>query len=97
MALRPCLACRTPTTGTRCPPCQRQYERTRRPDRHVRYPAEYEHNRALLLADSPRCWSCGLSATTADHIVPRSRGGGHDLSNLRPACSSCNSSRGARG
>jgi len=34
-------------------------------------------------------------ANSVDHIVPVVLGGGHSLDNLRPACSSCNSSTGA--
>jgi 5-methylcytosine-specific restriction endonuclease McrA len=41
------------------------------------------------------CWRCGSYANTVDHVVPRVLGGTHELSNLRPACSSCNSSTGA--
>ncbi len=33
---------------------------------------------------------------TVDHVIPRSRGGGDELSNLVLACQSCNSSKGAR-
>lgn len=47
-----------------------------------------------------RCWlqlpGCTGVATTADHVVPQSRGGSHELANLRPACSHCNSARGNR-
>lgn len=36
-------------------------------------------------------------ATTADHLIPRSKGGTDDVeTNLRPAHYSCNSSRGDR-
>lgn len=44
------------------------------------------------------CRLCGLpGADTADHIVPRSKGGAlYDITNGRPAHSSCNSSRGNR-
>lgn len=42
------------------------------------------------------CHLCGCDgADTADHIVPRSRGGTDELANLRPAHRSCNSRRGA--
>jgi 5-methylcytosine-specific restriction endonuclease McrA len=41
------------------------------------------------------CYRCGAYATTVDHAVPVVLGGTHDLSNLRPACSRCNSSTGA--
>lgn len=41
------------------------------------------------------CHLCGArGATTADHVIPRSRGGDDSLDNLRPAHASCNSSRG---
>jgi 5-methylcytosine-specific restriction endonuclease McrA len=42
-----------------------------------------------------RCYRCGAYATTVDHAIPVVLGGTHDLSNLRPACSPCNSSTGA--
>lgn len=53
---------------------------------------------ALVLATyGRRCHLCGrLGATTADHVVPRSKGGSDALVNLRPAHLSCNSSRGNR-
>jgi len=38
-----------------------------------------------------RCWMCGvLDATQDDHVKPISSGGSHCLSNLRPACTTCN-------
>lgn len=41
-----------------------------------------------------RCHLCGRDgATTADHVVPRSLGGTDELTNLRPAHSSCNYKR----
>jgi 5-methylcytosine-specific restriction endonuclease McrA len=49
---------------------------------------------AMVLAVSSTCWICRGTATTADHITPRSLGGDDQLANLRPACRSCNSSRG---
>lgn len=39
---------------------------------------------------------CTRVATTKDHIVPHSLGGEDVLENYRPACRSCNSSRGNR-
>ena len=38
-------------------------------------------------------WYLHRLAATADHIVPVNEGGGHHLSNLRPAHRSCNSKR----
>lgn len=34
--------------------------------------------------------------TDIDHVVPTSKGGKHELSNVVPACKSCNSAKGAR-
>lgn len=31
-----------------------------------------------------------------DHIVPKSRGGGHDRANLRVLCTTCNTKRGVK-
>lgn len=44
------------------------------------------------------CWLCRLpGATTADHVIPRSKGGAvYDLRNLGPAHTHCNESRGNR-
>ena len=59
---------------------------------------QYRINRRLLLADHPNCWLCGgPGADTADHIIPVSKGGTADRSNLRPAHQRCNASRGDRG
>jgi 5-methylcytosine-specific restriction endonuclease McrA len=38
----------------------------------------------------PMCVYCGSGAGTADHVVPRAKGGGHRLGNLVPACRPCN-------
>jgi len=40
-----------------------------------------------------RCAYCGATWKHVDHVKPLSRGGPHCLSNLRPACVSCNSSK----
>jgi len=44
------------------------------------------------------CWLCGLpGATSADHVIPRSKGGAvYDLDNLGPTHKRCNESRGNR-
>lgn len=43
-----------------------------------------------------KCWMCGDHATTVDHVKPLSRGGLDCISNFRPACRSCNSSKRAK-
>ena len=54
--------------------------------------------RATLATYGTRCHlagpRCTGRATTADHLVPRSRGGPDALANLRPACAPCNRQRG---
>jgi 5-methylcytosine-specific restriction endonuclease McrA len=58
--------------------------------------AQYKRNRQIVLQLSRKCWLCEEDhppATTADHVVPLSMGGTDELSNLRPAHLSCNSSR----
>lgn len=46
-----------------------------------------------------RCSYCGKPLTqknwSIDHIVPKSKGGTYDLSNLVPCCKGCNNSKGA--
>ena len=43
-------------------------------------------------------WSIrdGFAVAQVDHVVPRSRGGTDEMSNLVLACSPCNSSKGAK-
>jgi len=42
------------------------------------------------------CWLCRGEYQEVDHVIPISLGGPHILANLRPACRSCNASKGAR-
>ena len=45
------------------------------------------------------CWLCRqpiAGLPSADHVIPRSRGGTDDIENLRPAHLRCNISRGNR-
>jgi 5-methylcytosine-specific restriction endonuclease McrA len=41
------------------------------------------------------CAYCPEPATTIDHVIPLAKGGEHIASNLLPACSACNSLKGA--
>lgn len=43
-----------------------------------------------------QCWMCGALASATDHVKPLAKGGSNWAANLRPACRSCNSSKGDR-
>lgn len=40
-----------------------------------------------------RCWCCGAAAEATDHVKPLAKGGSNWPANLRPICTSCNSSK----
>lgn len=44
----------------------------------------------VLKRDAHRCGYCSRSATTIDHILPRSRGGANSWDNTVAACGRCN-------
>jgi 5-methylcytosine-specific restriction endonuclease McrA len=56
--------------------------------------------RHLLRSIDPHCLYCGRylqpKRATLDHLLPVSRGGGHDVNNLALACSLCNLAKGER-
>jgi 5-methylcytosine-specific restriction endonuclease McrA len=50
----------------------------------------------VLVRDARRCGYCHGTATTVDHIVPRSRGGRNTWLNTIAACDGCNQRKGDR-
>jgi len=46
--------------------------------------------RAIFARDGGRCVYCSAPATSIDHVIPRSRGGGHNWENVVSACHKCN-------
>jgi 5-methylcytosine-specific restriction endonuclease McrA len=46
--------------------------------------------RTVLQRDDHRCAYCSGPADTVDHVLPRSRGGRHEWTNVVAACSRCN-------
>ncbi|WP_374101419.1 MULTISPECIES: HNH endonuclease signature motif containing protein [unclassified Streptomyces] len=101
-----CSRCkRLYSLGSRCVPCAKTgAKRRERKRQHPRpspwargYNTQYLKARAAILAATPLCAICySRPATTADHIVPLSRGGTNDIQNLRPACGPRNFSRDNR-
>lgn len=105
--LRGCATCGQPfkprNAGHRhCPAHEQHGNEHRSPTTRTRPSSSTERARILteLLAGNPSCAirgpGCTGIATTGDHIVPASEGGRYELTNLRPACSTCNSSEGGK-
>lgn len=46
--------------------------------------------RGVFIRDEHACQYCGRSAENVDHVIPRSRGGGHEWENVVAACRRCN-------
>ena len=67
--------------------------------RYVRIPngrAVPVSRRGVLRRDNQRCGYCTSSATTIDHVLPRSRGGQDSWENLVACCLRCNNVKGDR-
>lgn len=53
--------------------------------------------KSIHVRDGHKCVYCGQKENlTVDHIIPSSRGGGNDFSNLVCCCVACNSKKGNR-
>lgn len=83
--------------GQRCPTAVARWEK-RRGKTTERFGSGWESiSKQVIKRDRGICHLCGQPrADTADHIVPRSKGGDNHPSNLRAAHRSCNSARGNR-
>lgn len=57
-----------------------------------------EQFKELCESSNNHCWYCHkqFDKLTADHIIPLSRGGSNDITNIAPACLSCNAAKQAR-
>jgi len=67
--------------------------------RYVRIPGIRKvplSRRGVLRRDAHRCAYCNRSATTVDHVVPKSRGGRDTWENLVACCLKCNNAKGDR-
>ena len=67
--------------------------------RYVRVPYRRRvplSRRAVMDRDAHRCAYCAARADTIDHVLPRSRGGRHEWTNVVAACARCNHGKGDR-
>ena len=67
--------------------------------RYVRIPSNRlvpVSRRGVLRRDGQRCAYCGGSASTIDHVLPRSRGGADTWENLVACCLKCNNIKSDR-
>jgi 5-methylcytosine-specific restriction endonuclease McrA len=67
--------------------------------RYVRVPYPVQvplSRRAVFTRDGQTCVYCGGSATSIDHVIPRSRGGTHTWDNVVAACRRCNHAKADR-
>lgn len=67
--------------------------------RYVRVPQSRRvpvTRRGVLRRDGSRCAYCGKSASTIDHVMPRSRGGQDTWTNLVACCLRCNNVKSDR-
>ena len=95
----------------KCQPCTNKAARTRYAQdkqyrqrvqqyiysrKHSVEPISAEIRNELTEQFDDKCAYCGAPATTWDHIIPISQGGGSNRGNIIPACISCNSSKRAQ-
>lgn len=55
-----------------------------------------KRRRRILERDNWTCHYCGAQAVTEDHLIPLTKGGSEDDSNLVAACGPCNFSKGSK-
>lgn len=85
--------CRSVSVAVSIPAIVRLHEMVKLPTR-VRTPPLTR--RSLLLRDGYQCAYCLEQADTIDHVVPRSRGGIHEWTNVVAACRRHNMQKGDR-
>ena len=103
--MTPCLRCGNLTTNRRkdrgavlCDVCKGLSERERNAKESRR--AYRDPSYRSYPVNGRTCYLCGelirVGTGTRDHVVPLSRGGTNDWSNLRPAHRWCNSKKGSK-
>jgi hypothetical protein len=72
------------------------WDRRRRRERMAQGIATAQQIAARVAYYGGLCWMCREPYAAIDHVKPLSKGGSNWPANLRPACWSCNSRKGAR-
>lgn len=85
--------CRSTSISVDIPSIVRLHNVVRLPSRMRTPPLT---RRAVLLRDNYRCAYCDGPGDTIDHVVPRSRGGRHEWTNVVTACRRHNTQKGDR-
>lgn len=88
-----CREFHSPSRSFRLPSVIRLHALVKRPRPSVKLT-----RREVFLRDGYACQYCGLQTRdlTIDHIMPKSRGGGHSWENLVSACRPCNHRKGGK-
>jgi 5-methylcytosine-specific restriction endonuclease McrA len=67
----------------------------RLPRKKMTYPKDWAATRAKVFAlKGSQCVYCGADASHVDHQTPKAMGGTDEITNLVPACSTCNVAKG---
>lgn len=66
------------------------YRQTRRARERAGGSFTYEEWVNLCEKYGGKCLKCGAPECTIDHVVPLSKGGSNDISNIQPLCLNCN-------
>ncbi len=85
--------CRSSSVVVEIPTIVRLHDVVRITQRHRTPPLT---RRSLLLRDGHKCAYCLGYADTIDHVIPRSRGGRHEWTNVVAACRRHNMQKGDR-
>ena len=77
---------------------EKRLERTQRRRTKLRGNLAYSVTKKELkkLYSSPCAYCKSNEKISIDHVIPIARGGTHSIGNILPACSKCNSSKGAK-
>lgn len=92
--MQPCITCGIVSSTSKCANCKSTTKRLRPSPTARGYDSAWQKLSKQLRLMQPYCsWCKSTQDLTVDHIKPLSKGGTHDLTNLRVLCRTCNSGR----